>query len=119
MSSDSFQHKKIDHELLPFLSKLIFEEYHLFSPSDRATQKHDFLQSSQVAFTYSRLKQFSLEVYQEELYLMQKKTASSNIPNAVKTLYLEKFLEQQKILTLLKATKSGDDIAFYKASCDS
>lgn len=109
---------KIDHELAPYLSKIILEEYHFFSPSDRATQKHNFLHSSEVSFTYSDLKRFSLEVYQEELYLMQKKTSTSKTDNTVKSLYLEKFLEQQKILTLLKATKVGDDLAFHKASCD-
>ena len=109
---------KMDHELAPYLSKLILEEYHFFSPSDRASQKHNFLQSSQVTFTYSDLKRFSLEVYQEELHLMQKKAASSKAADSVKSLYLEKFLEQQKILTLLTATKAGDDVAFNKASCD-
>ncbi|MEY3784158.1 MAG: hypothetical protein RLZZ230_480 [Candidatus Parcubacteria bacterium] len=118
MSPELNKERKLDHELLPYLNKMIYEEYHYFSPSDRSTQKHNFLHTSSIDFTYSNLKQISLEIYQEELDKMRQRTDRSAVPETAKLLYQNKLSEQQKIVDILKATKAGDDEGFHHASCD-
>jgi len=118
MSPNLHQNEKIDQKLLPYLNKLILEEYHYLSPSNRSAQKHTFLNTAQVNFHYNELDSINLEVYEEELRLMRKKTKRSDVPETVKSLYEAKFSEQQKILNVLEASKSTDDAGFHRASCD-
>jgi hypothetical protein len=118
MKTSRTEHKKIDHEFIPALHKLIHEEYHHLTPNDQRGQKLSFYDTEKIHFEYPLTKQMSLDVHRTEFFNIQDRVDSSSVPETVKGLYHEKFSEQQKIVDILNATMQGDDVGFHEASND-
>jgi hypothetical protein len=110
--------KKIDHEFIPALHKLIHEEYHHLVPTEQRTQKQKFYDTGEIQFEYPLAQQMSLDVHRAEFIDIQNNVDSSTVPETVKDLYHEKFSEQQKIVDILTATTQADDDGFHAASKD-
>lgn len=108
--------KKIDQEFLPFLHKLIHEEYHYLAPYNQRAQKQRFYNTGELDLEYPAAKQLSLDVKQTELDEMCTQIERSHAPATVKDLYQAKFVEQQKIINILCATSRQDDETFHTTS---
>lgn len=108
--------KKIDHEFVPALHKLIHEEYHYLAPTDTRAAKRHFYDTGEIDFYYAKEHALSLDVYQTDFITIQKRIETSIAPSVVKELYRAKFVEQQKIIDILQATAKKDDLAFHEAS---
>jgi hypothetical protein len=107
---------RFDATLLPYLQKMIHEEYHFLKPVDITGHKKHFYNEGVVDFSYPEIDKISFEVVQDDLNRAREKTATGGVLDAVKSLYEAKYVEQQHIIDLLQAIKNGDDEAFYIAS---
>jgi len=116
MSTPVSSAPKIDQALVPTLHKLIHEEYHYLAPADRRAKQKQFYDTGQVDFTYPKTQNLSLAVYEAEFLEIQQQIADSTVPTTAQNLYQAKFAEQQKILSILRATDTQDDAAFHAAS---